>query len=391
MRRIYLDHAATTPVDPRVVEVMLPFLREKFGNPGSVHAWGQEAREAVDRAREIVAGAIGAHPSEIVFTSGATEADNLAVIGTALAAEERGRHIIVSAIEHHAVLEPCEFLTSRGFEITGVPVDGDGLVDPDQVRRVIRDDTVLVSVMAANNEIGTIEPVAEIGQIARGRGVTFHTDATQALGQMPLDVDALNVHLLAMSGHKVYGPKGIGALYVRKGTRVARWLHGGAQERNRRAGTENVPAIAGFGRAVELAREMMPQEAPRQAALRDRFIAGILEIEASRLNGHPSRRLPNNVNVSFEGTDSESLLLALDLAGVAASSGSTCTSGSLEPSHVLTAIGLPPETAAGTVRLTLGRGITEADIDEVIGLLREIVASVRAASPTWKPSARARR
>lgn len=381
---MYMDHGATTPTDPRVVQAMLPFFSEKFGNASSVHQLGQEAREAVDRAREIVAPAIGASPQEIVFTSGATEADNFAVLGSAWAHESRGRHIITSGVEHHAVLEPCRALESRGFTVAYLPVDRTGRVDPDDVRRAIRDDTILISVMHANNEIGTLEPVAEIGRLARERGILMHTDATQSVGILPVNVDALSVDLLSMSAHKRYGPKGVGALYIRKGSKLARVQHGGAHERNRRGGTENVPAIVGFGTAVAIALACMEEEADRLRRLRDRLGDGLARLDGAHVNGHPTERLPGTVNVSFEGTDSESILLALDFQGVAASSGSACTSGSLEPSHVLTAIGLPPEIAAGTVRLTLGRGNTEHDVDDLLAMIPEILRPLRAAS-TGRP------
>jgi len=378
-RRIYVDYGATTPTDPRVVEAMVPYFTEKFGNAGSIHAFGQEAREAVDRSREIVASAIGASPQEIVFTSGATEADNFAVLGAAWANEARGRHLITSRIEHHAVLEPCRFLEGRGFEVTYLPVDRTGWVDPDGVRRAIRPDTILVSVMSANNEIGTLEPVAEIGRIARERGILMHTDATQSVGIVPVHVDALSVDLLSLSAHKRYGPKGVGALYVRKGSKLSRVQSGGSQERNRRAGTENVPGIVGFGAALTLALEVMDEEASHLRRLRDRLIDEMTRLDGAHLNGHRTDRLPGNVNLSFEGTDSESLLLALDFQGVAASSGSACTSGSLEPSHVLTAIGLSPEIAAGTVRLTLGRWTTSQDVDELLTIFPEVLRSLRPA------------
>lgn len=378
-RRIYVDHGATTPTDPRVVEAMVPYFTEKFGNAGSIHAFGQEAREAVDRAREIVASVIGASPQEIVFTSGATEADNFAVLGAAWANEARGRHLITSRIEHHAVLEPCRFLEERGFEVTYLPVDRTGWVDPDDVRRAIRPDTILISVMSANNEIGTLEPVAEIGRIARERGTLMHTDATQSVGIVPVHVDALSVDLLSFSAHKRYGPKGVGALYVRKGSKLARVQSGGSQERNRRAGTENVPGIVGFGAALTLALEVMDEEASHLRRLRDRLIDELTRLDGAHLNGHRTDRLPGNVNLSFEGTDSESLLLALDFQGVAASSGSACTSGSLEPSHVLTAIGLSPEIAAGTVRLTLGRWTTSQDVDDLLTIFPEVLRSLRPA------------
>jgi len=381
MTRVYADHAATTPTDPRVLEAMRPFFTEQFGNPSSVHGFGQEAREAVDVARERVATLIGARPAEIVFTSGATEADNFAVLGAAFGNESRGRHIISSAVEHHAVIESCEFLAARGFAVTYVPVDQYGRVDPDDVAAALRPDTILVSVMHANNEIGTLEPVAEIGQLVRARGILMHTDATQSVGLLPMQVDDLSVDLLSMSSHKRYGPKGAGALYIRKGAKIARIQQGGAQERNRRGGTENVPAIVGFGVAMHVARESMTEEAAQLRAWRDRIFDGLKQIEGARPNGHPTERLPGNINVSFAGTDSESILLALDFRGVAASSGSACTSGSLEPSHVLRAIGLPPEIAAGTVRFSLGRTNTEADIAYLLEVVPETIASLRAASP----------
>ncbi len=378
---IYLDYASTTPVDPRVAQAMAPFLGDRFGNASSVHSFGQEAREAVDEARQTIAAAIGARDAdEIVFTSGATEADNFAVIGTALANEGRGRHLVVSAVEHHAVLEPARFLESRGFELTLLPVDGMGRVDPEAVRAALRPHTTLVSVMHGNNEIGTLEPVAEIGRITREAGVTFHCDAAQSLGILPLDVQPLGVDLLSMSAHKRYGPKGVGALYIRKGTPLVRFMHGGSHERNRRAGTHNTPGIVGFGEAIRLAFEEMKEEAARLRALRDRLIAGLRALDGVRLNGHPTDRLPGNVNASFRGADSESLLLALDLQGIAASSGSACTSGSLEPSHVLSAIGLPHEIAAGTLRFSLGRWTTADEIDHVIRHLPPILESVRAAA-----------
>jgi len=331
--------------------------------------------------RESIARAIGARDAEeIVFTSGATEADNFALIGAAYANEGRGRHLIISPVEHHAVLEPARFLESRGFELTLLPVDGTGRVDPDAVRRAIRSDTILASVMHSNNEIGTLQPVAEIGRITREAGVIFHCDAAQGLGIVPIDVQALGVDLLSMSAHKRYGPKGVGALYIRKGTPLVRFLHGGSHERNRRAGTHNVPGIVGFGEAVRLALEVMEEEAARLRALRGRMIARLLVLDGVRLNGHLTERLPGNVNISFRSADSESLLLALDLAGVAASSGSACTSGSLEPSHVLSAIGLDPETAAGTLRFSLGRWTTDEEIDDVLAILPGILEQVRSAA-----------
>lgn len=375
--RVYADHGATTPVDPRVVEVMLPYFSQHFGNAGSVHAWGQSAREAVDVAREEVARAIGCAPAEIVFTSGATEADNFALIGAALANEARGRHIVTSAVEHHAVLEPCRFLEPRGFEVSYLPVDRTGRIDPDDVRRALRADTILVSVMHANNEIGTIQPIAEVGELVRSRGVLMHTDAAQSGGILPVDVETLSVDLLSLSAHKRYGPKGVGALYVRKGSRLQRIQHGGAHERNRRAGTENVPAIVGFGEALRLARDLMPQEADRLRGYRDRLRRAFAEIHGAHLNGDLEDGLPGTVSVSFEGTDSESLLMALDFRGIAASSGSACTSGSLEPSHVLRATGLSPDVAKGTVRFSLGRGTTGEEVEYLAAVVPEIVETLR--------------
>jgi cysteine desulfurase len=380
--RVYLDHAATTPVDARVLEAMLPYFSERCGNASSLHSFGQEARAGVDTARVQVAGAIGARPAEIVFTSGATEADNLAVLGAALAQEERGRHIVASAIEHSAVLEPCRFLEARGYTVTYVGVDGRGLIDPDDVRRALRPDTVLVTIMAANNEIGTVQPVAEVGRLTRERGVPFHTDATQMVGTLPMRVDELGVDLLSISGHKRYGPKGVGALYVRRGTPCRRLQHGGEHERGRRGGTENVPGIVGLGAALHLAGALMEEERPRVEALRDRLVAKALEIPGARLNGDPARRLPNNANLSFEGTDGQSLVIGLDLQGVAASSGSACSSGSIEPSHVLLALGLVPELAGAAVRLTLGRRTTEAEVDFAAAMLRQVVTGLRRGAPS---------
>jgi cysteine desulfurase len=379
--RVYADHGATTPVDERVLAAMLPYFSERFGNASSIHAWGQEAREAVDRAREQVARAIGATPSEIVFTSGATESDNFAALGAAFANESRGRHLVTTTVEHHAVLEACRFLESRGYEVTFVPVDRDGRVNPDDVRAAIRDDTILISVMHANNEIGTVEPIAAIGRLARERGVLMHTDAAQTVGILPVHVDELFVDLLSISAHKRYGPKGVGALYVRKGARVARIQHGGSHERNRRAGTENVAAAVGFGEAMRIALDSMEEEAARLQVLRDRLAQGLARIDGTRLNGSLTDRLPGNVNLSFEGADSESLLMALDFRGVAASSGSACTSGSLEPSHVLSAIGLPPEIAKGTVRFSLGRATTVAEVDYLLQIVPEIVSQLRRKPP----------
>ena len=375
--RVYADHGSTTPVDPRVVAAMLPYFSETFGNASSLHAWGQSAREAVDTAREQVARAIRCAPAEVVFTSGATESDNFAVGGAALGNEDRGRHAVVSAVEHHAVLEPCRFLESRGVEVTYIRVDRTGRVDPDDVRRALRDDTVLVSVMHANNELGTVQAIAEIGRMVRERGILMHSDAAQSVGILPVDVNALRVDLLSVSAHKRYGPKGVGALYVRKGARLQRVQHGGAHERNRRAGTENVSGIVGFGEALRLASELMDTEAERLRAFSHRLRGALRAIPGAHLNGDPVDGLPGTVSVSFEGTDSESLLMALDLRGIAASSGSACTSGSLEPSHVLRAVGLPPDLAKGTVRFSLGRGTAEADVEYLTQVVPEVVATLR--------------
>lgn len=385
MKRIYLDHAATTPVRPEVVQAMLPYFTDIFGNPSSIHSYGQEARAAVDEARIRVAELIGARSEEIVFTSGGTEADNCALKGIAYANGHKGNHIITTAIEHHAVTEACEFLEKRGFRITCLPVDEYGLVDPHEVKRAITDKTILISVMHASNEVGTIEPMDEIGKIAREAGVYLHSDAVQTVGHIPVNVDELKVDLLSISAHKLYGPKGVGALYVRKGTRLTPLMHGGGQEEKRRAGTENVPAIVGFGRAVELAHQEMGEEAKRLSGLRDRLIKGLEErIGDIRLNGHPSKRLPNNINVSVECAEGESMLLNLDLEGICASTGSACSSSSLEPSHALLALGLSPEQAHGSLRFSLGRENTEQDVERVLEVLPGIVAKLRAMSPLWK-------
>ena len=385
MKRIYFDYAATTPTHPGVVEAIKPYFSDKFGNPSSIHFFGQEARAAVENARDKVAKLIGAKPEEIVFTSGGTEADNFALEGVAFANEKKGNHIIISAIEHHAITECCEFLKKRGFQITYLPVDKTGLVNPDDVSRAITDKTVLVSIMHSNNEIGTIEPMAEISKIVKEKGIYFHTDAVQTAGHLPVDVDELGVDLLSMSAHKLYGPKGVGALYIRKGTHMTRFLHGGGQENNRRASTENVPGIVGLGAAAELALQEMKDENVNLIPLRDKLIKGILEkIPDSQLNGHPALRLPNNVNVSIKYIEGESMLLNLDMQGIAASTGSACSSGSLEPSHVLMAIGLSHELAHGSLRFTLGKYTTDEDIDLVLEILPKIVEKLRAMSPLAK-------
>ena len=385
MRRIYLDHAATTPTRPEVVKAILPYFTEAFGNPSSIYSYGQEAKGAVEEGRAKLAEFIGARSEEIVFTAGGTEADNLAVKGVAYADEHKGNHIITTSLEHHAVLEVCKFLERRGLRITYLPVDKYGLVDPDDVKKAITNKTILISVMHANNEVGTIEPLEEVGAIAREAGVYLHTDAVQTVGHIPVNVDKLRVDLLAISGHKFYGPKGIGALYVRKGTRLASLMQGGEQEKGRRAGTENVPAIVGLGKAVELARQEMGKEAEQLTHLRDKLIKGLEErIDHIRLNGHPTRRLPNNVNVSVDFVEGESVLLNLDLEGICASTGSACSSESLEASHVLLALGIPPEQAHCSLRFTLGRENTEADVERVLEVLPRIVAKLRAMSPLLK-------
>ncbi len=385
MKRIYFDYAATTPTDSEVVKAMLPYFTETFGNPSSIYSYGQEAKGAIEEARIKVADLIGAREEEIIFTSGGTEADNFAIKGIAYANEPRGNHIITSSIEHHAVGEPCKFLEKRGFRITYLPVDQYGLVDPGDVKKAITDRTILISVMHANNEVGTVEPIAEIGRIAREAGVYFHTDAVQTVGHITVNVNELGTDLLSMSAHKLYGPKGVGALYVRKGTKITPFMHGGEQEKGRRASTENVPGIVGLGRAVELAQQEMDQEASRLASLRDRLIKGLLErIDHIYLNGHPQKRLPNNVNVCIDFIEGESMLLNLDLEGICVSTGSACTSSSLEPSHVLLAMGVAHEQAHGSLRFSLGKWNTEEDINQVLETLPRIVDKLRAMSPLLK-------
>ena len=384
MNQIYMDYAATTPTDHRVVEAMLPCFGEVYGNPSSLHAFGQEAHGAMEEARAKIAAFSGAKPAEIVFTSGGTESDNFAVKGVVYANRKRGDHIITSAIEHHAVLETCRFLEAEGFKVTYVPVDGDGLVAAASVAEAITDKTILISIMHANNEIGTIQPIAEIGRLARERGVCFHTDAVQTFGQLPLTVDDLNVDLLSASAHKLYGPKGVGLLYIRKGTRIMPFMHGGEQENGRRASTQNVPGIVGFGKAVELAEASLSKEAVRLAAMRDRFIRGVFErLDGIRLNGHPTRRLPNNINLSVESVEGEGMILSLDMLGIACSTGSACSSSSLEPSHVLPAIGLPHEFSHGSLRFSLGRYTRESNIDAVLEMLPQVVGRLRAMSPLY--------
>jgi len=384
-RRIYLDHSATTYTKPEVLEEMLPVFNKYFGNPSSIYSYGREARKLVDNARNRVAKALNALPEEIYFTSGGSEADNWALRGIAYANKERGNHIITSKIEHHAILHTCEQLEKEGFKVTYLPVDKYGMISLDDLKNAITEETILISIMYANNEIGTIQPIEEIGKIARERNIYFHTDAVQAIGNIKIDVKAQNIDLLSLSAHKFYGPKGVGALYIRKGTRIANLIHGGGQERGRRAGTENVPGIVGLGKAIELATENIDSYNEKLIKLRAKLINGIMErIPYTILNGHPEKRLPGNANFCFKYIEGESLLLNLDMKGIAASSGSACTSGSLDPSHVLLAIGLPHEIAHGSLRLTLGEENTEEDIDYVLEVLPEIVQRLRDMSPLYE-------
>ena len=379
---IYLDHAATTPVAPAVLEAMLPFFREKFANPSSLYGPAREVRRAIDQARDTVARVLGARSSEIIFTSGGTESDNLAIKGVAFANRHRGNHIITSRVEHHAVLHTCEYLEKFGFRVTYLPVDRTGLVDLNALEDALDDQTILVSLMYANNEVGTIQPIKEIAQLLRPRGIIFHTDAVQAAGALPLNVDDLGVDLLSLSAHKFYGPKGAGVLYVRRGVTFWPQQHGGGQERGRRAGTENVPGIVGLAKALELAEQNRPQYVAHCQALRDRLIQGVLErIPGAVLTGHPTQRLPNNASFCLEGIDAESLLLMLDRRGVCASSGSACTSGSLEPSHVLLAMGIQSPLALGSLRLTVGLDNTPEQIDRALDILVESVQKLRALTP----------
>jgi len=382
MKRIYLDHAATTPVDPAVVETMLPFFTEYFGNPSSVYTEGRGVKKAIEAARLQIAKAINADPREIYFTGSGSEADNWAIKGIAMKNQAKGKHIITSTIEHHAVLHTCEYLEKQGFEVTYLPVDKDGLISLDDLRNAIRTDTILVTIMFANNEIGTVEPIKEIGEIVKERGIIFHTDAVQALGNIPVDVKDLNVDLLAISAHKIYGPKGIGALFIRKGVPIDNLIHGGAQERKKRAGTENTAEIVAFGEAAEMVTEHLTENAAHMKKLRDLLIKGVMEnIPQVRLNGHPEKRLPGNANFCFDYIEGESILLSLDIIGIAGSSGSACTSGSLDPSHVLLAIGLPAGIAHGSLRLTIGKHTTVEDINYVVENLIQIIERLRKMSP----------
>ncbi|MGA2914259.1 MAG: cysteine desulfurase NifS [Methanoregula sp.] len=382
---IYLDHAATTPVKPAVMDAMRPYFTEHFGNPSSIYGIARESKKAIEATRAQVAKVLGAAPDEIYFTSGGSESDNWAIKGVAFANRKKGNHIITSAIEHHAVLHTCQYLEKEGFTVTYLPVDPSGLVDPQELEKAVTDKTILISIMYANNEIGTIEPIAELGAIARKHKIYFHTDAVQAIGNVPIDVISQNIDLLSLSAHKFYGPKGCGALYIRKGVKIDNLIHGGGQENRRRAGTENIAGIIGLGTAIELATADIKGHNIRIAALRDRLLKGILEtIPYARLNGHPVKRLPGNLNVSFEFIEGESMLLWLDDEGICGSTGSACTSGSLEPSHVMLAIGLPPEVAHGSLRLTLGDANTEQDVERVLDVLPKVVAKLREMSPLYR-------
>ena len=384
-KRIYADNAATTKVAPEVVDAMLPYFTETYGNPSSIYNEGRTARVAVEKAREQVANAIGASPKEIYFTGSGSEADNWALRSTARALSKKGNHIITSAVEHHAVLHTCQDLEKQGFEVTYLPVDKYGMVSPDDVKAAIKDTTIMISIMFANNEIGTIMPIAEIGKIAKETGVVFHTDAVQAVGNVEIDVKAMNIDMLSLTAHKFHGPKGCGALYVRQGVKLMSFITGGAQERMRRAGTENVPGIVGLGKAIELATANIKEKQEKLIALRDRYIKKVLEtVPYSRLNGHPTERLAGNANISFEYIEGEGLLLSLDQKGIAASSGSACTSGSLDPSHVLLAIGLKHEQAHGSLRTSFGEDTTVEDIDYMVDAIAEIVARLRSMSPLYE-------
>jgi cysteine desulfurase len=379
-RRVYLDHNASTPVHPEVVAAMLPYFSDVYGNPSSVHGFGRDARAAVDAARERVAAFLRVRPDELVFTSGGTESDNFGLKGLALA---RGRgHVITSTIEHHAVLRSAQALEAQGFAATYLPVDQYGMIEPDDVRRALRPDTVAISIMHANSEVGTIQPVTAIGAIAREAGVPFHVDAVQTFGKVPIDVEAMGIDALSFSSHKIYGPKGIAGLYIRRGTKMVSIQHGGEHERRRRAGTENVPGIVGLGKAVEVRARDMKEEGERVTTLRDRLWDGIqARVPAVRLNGHPTERLPGTANICYRNVESESIVLGLDLKGIAVSAGSACTAGSVEPSHVLVAMGVPLDWAMGAVRSSLGRSTTAEDIDYVVDAVTEVVAKVRKAMP----------
>ena len=382
---IYLDHAATTATRPEVVQEMLPYFTEYYGNPSSIYKFSSNSKEAITKARKIIGDSLNTDASNIYFTAGGSESDNWALKATAEAYAGKGKHIITSKIEHHAILHTAEYLEKRGYEITYIDVDENGIIKMDELKKAIRPDTILISVMFANNEIGSIQPIKEIGEIAHENGILFHTDAVQAYGQLPIDVEDMHIDMLSASGHKLNGPKGIGFLYIRKGVKIKSFVHGGAQERSRRAGTENVPGIVGLGKAVEIAVATMDDRIKYETELRDYLIDRLLaEIPYARLNGHREKRLPNNVNISFQFIEGESLLIMLDMAGICGSSGSACTSGSLDPSHVLLAIGLPHEIAHGSLRMTLGEENTKEDMDYVIDNLKRIVERLRSMSPLYE-------
>jgi len=380
--RIYLDYAATTPVDPKVTKTMLPYFSEKFGNTMSLHSFGQEVKQVLEESREVVAGLMKAQATEIIFTSSATESNNLALKGIAFANKDKGQHIIISSIEHPCIMESAKWLEKRGFEITRLKVDKCGLVDPEDVKKAIKKNTILVSIMHANNEIGTIEPIEEIGKICKERDVYFHTDASQSFGKIPIDVNKMNIDLLTASSHKMYGPKGAACLFIKENVKIEPLLHGGGHESGLRSSTVNVSAIVGFTRACKICEKEMKKEAEKQIKLRDKLIKGVLEkIEFSHLNGHPKKRLPNNTNFSFSFVEGESLVIQLDLLGIAGSTGSACSSAKLEPSHVLLAIGLKPQEAHGSLRLSLGRWTTEEEINKVLEILPEAIKKLRKISP----------
>ena len=384
-KMIYLDNAATTKTRPEVVEAMLPYFTESYGNPSSVYTFSAKSKEAVTKAREIIADSLGAKSNEIYFTAGGSEADNWALVAAAEAYEAKGKHIITSKIEHHAILHTCEYLEKRGYEVTYLDVDENGVVKLDELKKAIRPDTILISIMFANNEIGTIEPIKEIGAIAKEHGILFHTDAVQAYGHVPISADEYNIDMLSASGHKINGPKGIGFLYIRKGVKIRSFIHGGAQERRRRAGTENVPGIVGFGKAVQLAMDEMEERTKKEVEMREYLMEKVLrEVPFTRINGSRTSRLPNNINFAFQFIEGESLLTKLDMAGICGSSGSACTSGSLDPSHVLLAIGLPHEIAHGSLRLTLSEENTMEEMDITADKIKEIVAYLRELSPLYE-------
>ena len=385
MRNVYLDYSATTPVKDEVLQEMIPYFSEKFGNPSSLYDKGLEAKAAVTHAREQVASLIGAQPREVFFTAGGTESDNWVVFGVADKLKDKGNHIITTKVEHHAMLHSCQFLEKHGYDVTYLDIDKDGRIRPEELEAAITEKTILISIMMVNNEIGTVQPIKELAAIAKKHGVLFHTDAVQALGNVPIDVKNLGIDLMSMSSHKIYGPKGSGALYIRRGVRLSNYLHGGAQEMGRRAGTENIPGIVGLKKATEIALDTMQELIEKESQLRDYLMSRVLkEVPYSRVNGSRTNRLPNNVNFCFQFIEGESLLIMLDMKGICASSGSACTSGSLDPSHVLLAIGLPHEIAHGSLRLTLGKETTKEDIDTTIEAIKEIVAKLRDMSPLYE-------